>query len=89
MNPLVVFATYALASILALALLYRFGPAAWYWHVLSVVAAFAIGLYPLQPEWVRPELDLTIGFTFTFLVMWGVCGPFYQMEHWVHRHHHP
>lgn len=85
MNPSLVFGTYALAALLALAVLYRFGPAHWYWHVLSVVAAFAIGSYPLRPEWSGPGLDLSLGFTFTFLVLWGVCGPFYSFR--LHHHH--
>jgi len=88
MNPLLVFSSYALAGILAIGVLHRFGPAAWYWHVLSIAAALAIGFFPLQPEWIRPSVDLSLGFIFTFLILWGVCGPFVRAQHWADRHQH-
>jgi len=90
MNPLLVFCSYALAGILAISILHQCGAVAWYWHVLSIATAFAIGFFPLQPDWIRPSLDLSLGFSFTFLFLWGVCGLLVHAHHWTaqHSHHH-
>jgi len=77
----IVFSAYAASLILALLLLYWFH-ARWYWHVLSVALALAIGLAP-PPEALagRPVFDLVIGCLFVFLMVWGLG------EIFVHRHH--
>lgn len=81
MSTTVVFSAYAAALILALLLLYWFH-ARWYWHVLSVALALIIGLTP-PPEALagRPGVDLLVGCTFVFLLVWGLG------EIFMHRHH--
>lgn len=76
-------AVYGFAVLLALALLHHFRACAWYWHVLSVVLAFVVGLVPIPAAYHSPKTDLTIGFFFLFLLLWGVCAPFFA------DHHHP
>lgn len=55
-------------------LLYRFGSEAWYWHLLSIAAAIAVGLVPTPPQWKSAGVDLLFGFVLTFLLLWGVGG---------------
>ncbi len=81
MQPILVALVYGSALVLALALLYFF-QAKWYWHALSVAAAFAIGLMPPFEAW-RPP-DLLVGFVFVFLFVWGFGAPFFRR-----RHRHP
>jgi hypothetical protein len=75
-----VFLLYAAAVLGALLLLYFFH-ARWYWHVLSVVLALAIGLAP--PAWIPlpaawgMSRDVVLGCVFLFLVVWGLCAPFF------------
>jgi hypothetical protein len=66
---------YLFAVLLALALLYTFH-ARWYWHVLSVLAALAIGLAPPPEGWHPP--DLLVGSVFLFLFVWGIAAPFFR-----------
>ena len=66
------------AILLALALLYAFH-ARWYWHVLSILAAGAVGLTP-PPEGWRPP-DLLVGAVFFFLFVWGIGAPFFRARH--------
>ncbi len=68
MNFLVVGAVFGAAFLVALLALYV-RHAAWYWHVLSVAAAVAIGLYRF-PDAYRPP-DLLTGAVFIFLFVWG------------------
>lgn len=58
----------------ALFLLYHFKAQAWYWHALSIAAAFAIGLMPPPPGWQGPRFDLLLGSCFLFLFAWGAGG---------------
>jgi hypothetical protein len=82
MNTWVVALAYLVAVALACGLLYWFGARSWYWHVLSVVAALAIGLAPVPEQFRGPSADVTIGFVFLLLLIWGAGAPF------VHRTHH-
>jgi hypothetical protein len=66
------------AILLALALLYAFH-ARWYWHVLSILAALAIGLTPPPERW-RPP-DLLVGSVFLFLFVWGLGAPLFRAHH--------
>lgn len=79
-----VFLVYACAAILALLLLYTFH-AHWYWHVLSVLTALAIGLVPpgmipVPGTW-GVARDITIGFVFIFLIVWGGGAPLFRRHH--------
>jgi hypothetical protein len=66
------------AILLALALLYAFH-ARWYWHVLSILAALAIGLTPPPERW-RPP-DLLVGSVFLFLFVWGLGAALFRAHH--------
>jgi len=70
----------AVAFALALAYLYH---ARWYWHVLSVLAALAVGFSPPIPGWEAPSRDLVYGVVVLFLLVWGFAEPF---VHRFHRH---
>jgi len=77
----IVFSAYAAAFVLALLLLYWFH-ARWYWHVLSVALALAIGLMPPPAGLAgRPGFDLAVGCVFVFLMVWGIG------EIFLHRYH--
>ena len=81
MPGLLVALNYGLAFCLAMAALY-FYHANWYWHVLAILVALLIGLTPMPVEWQGPVLDLSVGFVFTFLFLWGAAAPLF-------RHHPP
>jgi hypothetical protein len=68
MQTLVVTLVYGFSFVLAVALLYFF-EARWFWHVLSLAAALAVGLAPLPPELHIP--DLAVGAVFLLLFVWG------------------
>lgn len=82
MNSVLVMLVYGAALLVALALLYFFH-ASWYWHVLSVAAALALGLLPLPSEWRIP--DLLVGFVFVLLFAWGLAAPFFPQRHVTRR----
>ena len=87
MNPIWVVVTYGLAVTLAFLLLHFFHMRHWYWHTLSIAAAIGIGFAKWPEEWAGPTLDLTIGFFFVFLMVWGFAAPFFRKPHGhVHRH---
>jgi len=65
---------YLVAIGVPLYLLYRFGSKGWYWHVLAIAAAVALGFVPTPPEWKSPTADLAFGFVLTFLLLWGAGG---------------
>ncbi len=75
-----VFLLYGLAVLAALLLLF-FYRAHWYWHVLSVAIALAIGLAP--PNWIPMPAawgmtrDVVLGCVFLFLTIWGVGAPLF------------
>lgn len=71
-----VFLAYGISAIVALLLLYFSGAKAWYWHVLSVAVALAIGLMPIPVKFNTPLGSLVVGCLFTFLLLWGVAAPF-------------
>jgi len=81
MSTVLVYVVYGFSFLLALFLVYLFH-ARWYWHVLSVLAALAIGLSPPVRGWEGASRDLVYGSIVLFLLIWGLAEPF------VHRHHH-
>jgi hypothetical protein len=87
MASYVVMLSYGAAVLLALALLFFLEPIRWYWHVLSVAVAFAIGLTPLPEAWHGPANDLIVGALFLFLLTWGVCAPLFRKLRY-HRERH-
>ena len=79
-----VFLVYGSAAVLALALLFFFH-ANWYWHVLSVGVALAIGLMPpemipVPAAWGKTR-DILVGAGFVFLVVWGIGAPLFRRHH--------
>lgn len=87
MNPLVVVLVYGVSVILALALLYWLGPKAWYWHMVSVALALAVGLIPPPQAWRGAAYDLAVGFVFVFLFVWGLGAPLCDGPHHFRRRH--
>ncbi len=87
MQTALVVVVYGSAVVLALYLLYSFHAKAWYWHGLSIAAAFAVGLFPVGslpiPEaWMaKPAISFVIGFLFIFLLIWGIGAPFFREGH--------
>lgn len=87
MSPLLVAFTYGLAVTIALLLLHFFHMRHWYWHALSIAAAIGLGTVHMPEQWAGPALDLTTGFFFVFLAVWGLAAPFFREPHGhVHRH---
>jgi hypothetical protein len=85
---------YGAMAVLALTLLYCFH-AKWFWHVLSVAAALAIGmmppeLIPVPAAWGATR-DVILGSLFTFLVIWGIAAPLFMRHHQaaIHAVQHP
>jgi hypothetical protein len=74
MSATFAFLVYLLAIGIPLYFLYRFHSQAWYWHVLALLAALAIGLIPTPPEWKTALLDLVFGSTMVLLLIWGIGG---------------
>ncbi|MBM3811886.1 MAG: hypothetical protein FJW20_09650 [Acidimicrobiia bacterium] len=76
---------------LSIALLLWLHPRAWYWHLLSLTAALALGFIPIPPSiGSGPDFDLIVGFAFTLLFVWGAGGlaaPLFLHRH--HEHEHP
>ena len=88
MSGIIVFLVFGVSLCLAVLFLYLFRERAWYWHVLSVVLALALGLMPgdLIPANLRSQTtDLVVGFVFLFLMVWGVGG---MLLHAPHREKH-
>jgi hypothetical protein len=75
MSPLLVAACYGSAAVLSLFALWHFGVKKWYWHVLSLVIAFGIGLTRLPEPFNRPEWTLVVGWFFIFFFLWGFAAP--------------
>jgi hypothetical protein len=84
-----VLVVYLAALAIPLLLLYRFHAQSWYWHILCVAIAFALGFVPTPPEWKTQLVDMLFGFTFIFLLVWGLGGlvAFHGQAH-SERHHH-
>ena len=82
MSTMLVYVVYGFSVALALVFVYLFH-ARWYWHVLSVVAALAVGFSPPVAGWEGPSRDLAYGFVVLFLLVWGLAEPF---VHRFHRH---
>jgi hypothetical protein len=72
---------YLAAMFLPLYLLIHFREQAWYWHVLAIAAAFAVGFIPIPTELQRRGYDLLFGFTFVALFVWGAGGIVQWLRH--------
>ncbi len=91
MSPIIVASCYGSAAVLSLFLLWQFGVKRWYWHALSIAAAFGIGLTPLSEPWNRPDMTLVIGWFFVALLVWGLAAPIFLVLqgpfHFHFKHH--
>ena len=85
MPAAIVVVVYGCSVALALLLLHLLGARAWYWHVLSLVLAFVIGLAPVPKTLHTPFNDLLIGSLFLLLLLWGICAPFFGHHHGHHE----
>ena len=83
-----VFLVYAAAFFLAAWLDYYFPRVHWYWRVVAVALALAIGLTPPSPRLNGPEFDLAVGGVFTLLFVWGICEVFFHIFHVPHHAPH-
>jgi hypothetical protein len=77
---------YGAAVAFPIYLLYRYGSRRWYWHVLALALAVAVGLAPPLPGWQGPNIDLVLGFVFLILAVWGIGGLIALLSPH-HRHH--
>jgi hypothetical protein len=75
MSPILVVLCYGSATLLAIYALWRFGVKHWYWHVLSLVAAFGIGLAPTPEQFNGPGWTLVVGWFFFLFFIWGIGAP--------------
>jgi len=82
---MLVYVVYGFSVALALIGVYLFHTR-WSWHVLSALAALAVGFSPLLPGWEDPSRDLVYGFVLLFLLVWGFAEPFVHRyhRHWTH-----
>ena len=67
---------YAAAAVFALIFLFFSGTKAWYWHVLSGLAAIGLGLTPIPPKYNTSAINIVIGFVFVFMFLWAIAAPF-------------
>jgi len=86
MFSLIAAVAYLAALVLAVFLLQHFGSAHWSWHVLSIVAALALGLMPAPDSFKGPAVDLGFGVVFIGLMTWVIGGIVLFRPH--HRHKH-
>lgn len=82
--------TYASVVVLALSLLYLFGPLHWHWHAISVAAGavMAVAEISVSGALVSSFYQLGYGNLAVFLLVWGSCAPFFRHHHMppVHLH---
>ena len=88
MPAAVLFAVYGSAAVVALVLLHLFRGVRWYWHILALLVAFAVGLVPLPESWQSPYRDVIVGAVFLLLFVWGVGFPLFRKHHGA-LHHAP
>jgi hypothetical protein len=74
MSSVLVLAVYLAALAAPLLILYFHRSWTWYWHMMAVIAAFALGFVPTPAGWKTPALDVAFGFAFIFLMVWGIGG---------------
>ena len=77
---------FAAAAVGAGWLLHHFGTFRWYWHLLSIAVALAIGLAPTPPALINPASELITGVVFLFLVVWGIGGILLFRPHQAKHH---
>ena len=84
MSMYIVGLCYGSAVVVAVLLLWFFGTMRWIWHMLSLLTALAIRVYPLPASLSTPVGTIAVGCMFLFLLVWGVAAPFFVL-----RHQHP
>jgi hypothetical protein len=55
-------------------LLYRFGAQSWYWHILALAAGIGLGFVTIPAQFQGPVYDMSFGFVFINLLIWGAGG---------------
>lgn len=76
MNP-VIMLVYGAAVLAAVGVLALKRASRWYWHLLGIVAALALGLTPIPPSINNNTTTVIIGVIFLFLMVWGIGAPFF------------
>ena len=76
---------YLAAAAIPIWLLYRFHSQAWYWHLLAIAIAAALGFVPIPPDYQKRGFDLVAGFALVALFCWGIGG--LAMPHQHHEKH--
>ena len=71
---MVIFLEAVVTLALPIYVLYRFRSQAWYWHVLAVILALAIGLMPGTALLQTLGGSMLYGFVFVVLMLWGIGG---------------
>ena len=66
-------------------LLHRYGSQTWFWHALAIAAGLVLGLLPTPIAMKGAAMDLLFGFTFLFLMVWGIGGIVVYRPH-LHKH---
>ena len=74
MSTMLAILAYMAALAVPAFLLYHFGSYAWYWHILSLLAALGIGFMPTPAALANPVCELLTGIVFVVLLIWGVGG---------------
>jgi hypothetical protein len=72
---------YVVAIGIPIFLLSRFHTQSWFWHVLALAAAVAIGFAPTPAAWKTELWDLGFGFAFLMLLVWGLGGLLFGRSH--------
>ncbi len=80
-----VFLVYGVAFFLAVWMDYEFPRVGWYWRVVAMMVALAIGLTPPPPQFAGSGFDLSVGAIFTFLFAWGVSEALFRLFHLPHH----
>jgi hypothetical protein len=73
---------YGAAAVLAGLLLYRFEPVRWFWHILGLGGALAVGLTEMPARLATPGGTLAVGALFVFLFFWGAFFPLFRKFHY-------
>jgi hypothetical protein len=81
--------TYAAMVVLALSLLYLFGPLHWYWHATAIGIALTLEIIRMTATEAVVSQFFALGYgnLIVFLLVWGICAPFFRRHHMPPVHH--
>jgi hypothetical protein len=73
--------SYLMAALAALLVLFAFGPVAWYFHVIGILAGLLAGLVPPPSGNGGDLFYIVTGTACVFLLLWGIGGILYLPLH--------